>query len=85
MRRIFLPRKTQNTQTNRRENQPLSPLTDAPHPGPIASQARHETGAPNETIASRFVVPRAEREKSERTIGAGHRAEATVLMKMKRD
>jgi len=31
-----------------------------PHPGPLASQARHQMAAPSYEIASRIVVPRGE-------------------------
>src|ERR1700740_3474269 len=33
-----------------------------PHPGPVASQARHQSASPEETNASRYVVPRGEGE-----------------------
>src|ERR1700757_1919508 len=33
-----------------------------PHPGPVASQARHQSVSPYETNASRYVVPKGEGE-----------------------
>ena len=42
-----------------------------PHPGPMASQARHETVSPQETNASRFVVPWGEGASQPVTGGCG--------------
>src|SRR5271167_1988946 len=42
-----------------------------PHPGPMASQARHEPVSPKGTIASRYVVPR-EREQRRGQLECGY-------------
>src|SRR5580698_4923108 len=41
-----------------------------PHPNPMASQARHESVSPEETSASRYVVPQ-ERGKNRHSHGSG--------------
>ena len=66
----------------------VSELYARPHPGPVASQARHQMVAPTGLFASRNVVPRGEGESSavagelHRWIFVNdHRAEAAVLVR----
>jgi hypothetical protein len=42
-----------------------------PHPNPMASQARHESVSPQETNASRYVVPLGEGVSSSELVAVG--------------